>query len=186
MSNMLLQRNPRRAADVVVQVPRQHFLKTIACFVINGLSRGKIRRANINMDSIQSLLEEYLPIISIYDQEDILHNLDKMQMIKDSLNSNFLPPLVHYKKAKTFEEMSILILEIAKDASDRARHDIVVSTMARETGRTNFDMVHPLHGLHRVDSTTTDWSDCTLPAATGEDASSMDHQEITTLIISTG
>jgi hypothetical protein len=35
-------------------------------------------------------------------------------MIKDSLNSHRLPPLVHYKKAKTFEEMSILILEIAK------------------------------------------------------------------------
>lgn len=77
MSNILVQRNPRRPADVVVQVPRQHFLKTIACIVTNGLARGKIRRANINMDSIWSLLEEYLPIISIYDQEDILHNLDK-------------------------------------------------------------------------------------------------------------
>lgn len=37
-----------------------------------------------------------------------------MQSIKDSLNSRSLPPLVHYKKAKTFEEMSILVLRIAK------------------------------------------------------------------------
>ena len=37
-----------------------------------------------------------------------------MQMIKDSLNGRCLPPLVHYKKAKTFEEMSLLVLEIAK------------------------------------------------------------------------
>ena len=37
-----------------------------------------------------------------------------MQMIKDSLKSRSLPPLVHYKKAKTFEDMSILVLEIAK------------------------------------------------------------------------
>lgn len=35
-------------------------------------------------------------------------------MIKDSLKSRSLPPLVHYKKAKTFEDMSILVLEIAK------------------------------------------------------------------------
>ena len=77
MSNMLCQHNPGRAADVVVPVPRQRFLKTIACFVINGLAHGKLRRANINMDALRSLLEEYLPIISPDDQEDILHNLDK-------------------------------------------------------------------------------------------------------------
>ena len=77
MSNMLRQRNPCRAVDVTVPVPRQRFLKTIACFVINGLARGKIRRGDINMDSLRSLLEEYLPIISPDDQEGILHNLDQ-------------------------------------------------------------------------------------------------------------
>jgi hypothetical protein len=77
MSNTLCQLNPHRATDVVVPVPRQRFLKTVACFVINGLTHGKIRRADINMDSLRSLLEEYLPIISPGDQEDILHNLDK-------------------------------------------------------------------------------------------------------------
>lgn len=77
MSNMLRQRNPGRAMDVVVSVPRQHFLKTIASFVINGLASGRIRRANVNMDSLQSLLEEYLPIISPDDQERILHKLDQ-------------------------------------------------------------------------------------------------------------
>jgi len=38
----------------------------------------------------------------------------RLQIIKDSLKSRSLPPLVHYKKAKTFEEMSALALEIAK------------------------------------------------------------------------
>jgi len=74
MSNMLRQRNPRRAADVAVPVPRQRFLKTIASSIIGGLVRGKIRRANTNMDSLRSLLEEYLPIISPDDQDDILLN----------------------------------------------------------------------------------------------------------------
>jgi len=74
---MLPQRNPRRTVDVAVQVPRQRFLKTIACSVMDGLSRGKIRRANINMDSLRSLLEEYLPIISPRDQVDILQNFDQ-------------------------------------------------------------------------------------------------------------
>ena len=37
-----------------------------------------------------------------------------MQIIKDSLKSRYLPLLVHYKKARTFEEMSILALELAK------------------------------------------------------------------------
>ena len=76
MSDILRQRNPRRA-EVAVPVPRQHFLKTIACSVIDGLSRGKIRRANVNMDSLRSLLEEYLPIISPRDQEEILQNFDQ-------------------------------------------------------------------------------------------------------------
>ena len=76
-TNMLRQRDPCRAVDVAVPVPRQRFLKTVACFVINGLARGKIRRGDINMDSLRSLLEEYLPIISLDDQEGILHNLDQ-------------------------------------------------------------------------------------------------------------
>jgi len=74
---MLRQRDPRRAVDVAVPVPRQRFLKTIACSVMDGLSRGNIRRANINMDSLRSLLEEYLPIISARDQVDILQNFDQ-------------------------------------------------------------------------------------------------------------
>ena len=77
MSNILRQPNPRRAADVAVPVPRQRFLKTIACFVCDGLVQGKIRRANINMDTLRSLLEEYLPIISLSDQERILHRFDQ-------------------------------------------------------------------------------------------------------------
>ena len=35
-------------------------------------------------------------------------------MIRDSLNTPGLPLLVQYKKAKTFEKGSILVLEIAK------------------------------------------------------------------------
>ena len=77
MSDVLRQRNTRRAENVAVSVPRQHFLKTIACSVIDGLSRGKIRRANVNMDSLRSLLEEYLPIISPRDQAEILQGFDQ-------------------------------------------------------------------------------------------------------------
>lgn len=77
MSNILRQRNPRMDADGAVPVPRQLFLKTIACSIVSGIVRGKIRRANINMDSIRSLLEEYLPIISLDDQVDILQNFDQ-------------------------------------------------------------------------------------------------------------
>ena len=127
-------------------------------------------------------------------------------MIKDSLNGRCLPPLVHYKKAKTFEEMSMLVLEIAK--VDRRFNKTGVLLLMLESGTRmprielamitwlarwrerrgalvslscstwwtsaclslhsciDFNMDHPFHGLYRAHSTTSDWSDCTLPAAT--------------------
>jgi hypothetical protein len=74
---MLPQRNFSKAARVADTVPRDRFLKTFAGFVISSLVRGNIRRGNTNMDSIQSLLEEYLPIISPEDQEHILLNFNQ-------------------------------------------------------------------------------------------------------------
>jgi hypothetical protein len=77
VSRMLPQRNFSKAARVADTVPRDRFLKTFAGFVISSLVRGNIRRGNTNMDSIQSLLEEYLPIISPEDQEHILLNFNQ-------------------------------------------------------------------------------------------------------------
>ena len=77
MSIIPRQRHSRRTADEAVPVPRQFFLKTIACSIVSGIVRGKIRRANINMDLLRSLLEEYQPIISPDDQVDILQNFDQ-------------------------------------------------------------------------------------------------------------
>jgi len=157
---MLPQRDCHKAARVAVTVPRDRFLKTFAGYVISSLVRGNIRRGNTNMDSIQSLLEEFLPIIPAEDQDDILYNFNQIRDARESLNSHSLPPIVRYKKAKTYDKMSTLVLEMAKDASDRARENDTVGRMARETGRTNFATDHP---LRRVHSANSDWSDCTLP-----------------------
>jgi len=44
----------------------------------------------------------------------IAEQKNRLQIIRDNLKSRSLPPLVHYQKAKTFEEMSTLALELAK------------------------------------------------------------------------
>jgi len=160
MSRMLPQRDCHKAARVAVTVPRDRFLKTFAGFIISSLVRWNIRRGNTNMDSIQSLLEEHLSIIPVDDQEHILLNFNQMQRVRESLNSHSLPPIILYKKAKTYDRTSTRVLEMVKDASDRARENDTVGRMARETGLTNFATDHPLRRVHSIDS---DWSDCTLP-----------------------
>jgi len=92
-----------------------------------------------------------------------------MRKTKESLKSRSLPLLEHYKTAKDYEESSVRTLEIVKDASDRAHNTELASRMARETGLIDFSVDHPFHGLYRVPSTTSDWSDCTLPDAPGGD-----------------
>jgi len=179
MPRILPQRQPDSPEHAVVPVPRPPFFKPVAGFILSSFVRGKIRRGDTNMVSSRRLLDEYLSIIPPDDQERILLYFNQMEKSKERLKNRRLPLLEHYKTAKFYEETSVQTLVIAKDVSDRAHHTELVSRMARETGLTDFSVDHPFHGLYRVHSTTSDWSDCTLPTATGEDPSSTDGRDTT-------
>jgi len=53
-----------------------------------------------------------------------------MQKVRESLNSHSLPPIVRYKKAKTYNETSTLVLEMAR-VRCRFKKDLSILTNAR-------------------------------------------------------
>jgi len=163
MSNTPPRRTPNKTARVAVTVA---LFNAVLYPFLSPLVRGNMRRADADMQEIRRLLDEYQAIIPPDDQETILVNLKQLRAIKQRLRTQRFSPSDHLDETKRYKVMARFTLEITKEASERAHDDDMVGKMARDTGLTSFITDHPLPTLRRVQSTTSDWSDCTLPMET--------------------
>jgi len=154
---------PNNAARVVVTTAL--FNAVISPF-LSPFVRGNMRRADTDMQEIRRLLDEYQAIIPSSDQETILINFNQLRAMKQRLTTHKFSPSDHLEEAKRYKVMARFTLKMTKGASERARDDEMASKMAIDTGLARFGTDYPLHSLHRVQSTASDWSDCTLPTET--------------------
>ena len=72
MPNTPPQSNFSTTVPAPVLANRRNVWNYVAAIVVNGLVRKEIRHADNNMDSLRTLLEEYISIIPLDSKEAIL------------------------------------------------------------------------------------------------------------------